>query len=437
MGGEWGTRPLGDLVDDIVDRRGVTPKKLGSDFTTSGFRVISAKAIRARDVDLESDDPRFVDEPTIRKWMRTPILADDVILTSEAPLGEPAYIRRDVEWCLGQRLFGIRTKKEHLHGRFLFYALQSPGVRHDLLSRATGTTAQGIRQSELRLVQVPVPDLAAQHATAKILGALDDKIDLNRRMSETLEAMARALFKSWFVDFDPVRAKAEGREPGLPLNVAEAFPDLLEESESGEIPAGWTRAPVHDLAEVNPEVWTAATRPNVIRYVDLSSTKWGRIEAIAELPLRDAPSRAQRVLRPGDTIVGTVRPANGAYALIGGEGLTGSTGFAVLRPREPELAELVYLAVTAPENIQELGRFADGGAYPAVRPEIVGASPAIRPGFAVIAAFSAAVRPMFSRVAGIERESRTLAALRDTLLPKLISGELRIPDAERIVGEVA
>src|SRR5205823_2133095 len=117
---------------------------------------------------------------TYRRWMRVPLLADDVILTSEAPLGEVAYIREPVEWCLGQRLFGIRTNKVRLHGRFLFYALQSEQVRHDLLSRATGTTAQGVRQSELRRVRIPLPSLVEQRAIAHALGALDDKIDLNR-----------------------------------------------------------------------------------------------------------------------------------------------------------------------------------------------------------------------------------------------------------------
>ncbi len=208
MADEWNAAPLEDVVVDIVDRRGITPKKLGATFVPSGYRVISAKAIKDHRVDLSADEPRFVNNVTYRKWMKTPCLADDVILTSEAPLGEPAYVAQDAEWCLGQRLFGIRTDKDKLHGRFLFYALQSEEVRHDLLSRATGTTAQGIRQAELRRVLVPLPPLHQQRAIAHVLGTLDDKIELNRRMNQTLEEMARALFKSWFVDFDPVRAKA-------------------------------------------------------------------------------------------------------------------------------------------------------------------------------------------------------------------------------------
>jgi type I restriction enzyme S subunit len=179
-----------------------------------------------------------------------------------------------------------------------------------------------------------LPELLEQRAIAHILRTLDDKIELNRRMNETLEAMARALFKSWFVDFEPVRAKAEGRHPGLPKHLADLFPARLVSSEPGEIPEGWEEGTLAGFASLNPEAWSIDTRPTVINYVDLANTKWGKIEVVTTYAREDAPSRAQRVLRPGDTIVGTVRPGNGSYAHIAEDRLTGSTGFAVLRPAE-------------------------------------------------------------------------------------------------------
>jgi type I restriction enzyme S subunit len=278
-------------------------------------------------------------------------------------------------------------------------------------------------------------DISEQRAIAHILGTLEDKIELNRRMNETLEAIARALFKSWFVDFDPVRAKSEGRDPGLPKPVADLFPDSFEDSELGEIPAGWEIATLAGFASFNPETWSNDTRPNVIKYVDLSNTKWGRIEAVTAYTLQAAPSRAQRVLRPGDTIVGTVRPGNGSSAFVAEDGLTGSTGFAVLRPHEGAYAEFVYLAATAMENIEALSHLADGGAYPAVRPDVVIATQVIRADDKVLTEFSKRAAPLLAGMAQNERESHTLAALRDTLLPKLISGELRLRDAERILEE--
>ena len=170
---EWEIVTLEDVCE-FVDRRGVTPEKLGSRFLSDGYRVISAKNIKGRQIDTSIGEQRFVDEPTYRRWMRSPLLADDVILTSEAPLGEPAYVDEEFAWCLGQRLFGIRTVKSRLHGRFLFYALQASPVRDDMLSRATGATAQGIRQAELKKIQLPLPSVVEQH---RIVGILDEAFD--------------------------------------------------------------------------------------------------------------------------------------------------------------------------------------------------------------------------------------------------------------------
>jgi len=191
----WPTVSLSDVCE-FMDRRGVTPKKLGSDFLSAGYRVISAKNVKGRQIDLTVGEQRFVDESTYRKWMNSPLLADDVLLTSEAPLGEPAYIAEELQWCLGQRLFGIRTNKSKLQGRFLFYALQSDVVRRDLLSRATGATAQGIRQAELRLVAMPAPTLPEQR---RIVGILDEAIEgiatAKANAAKNLQN-ARALFES-------------------------------------------------------------------------------------------------------------------------------------------------------------------------------------------------------------------------------------------------
>src|SRR5207249_765068 len=133
-----------------------------------------------------------------------------------------------------------------LYTRFLMYALSAS----DISGYLTGSTMPKLTQGNLNRIPLLMPALAEQRAIAHILGTLDDKIELNRRMNETLEAMARALFKSWFVDFDPVRAKTEGRDPSLPKPLADLFPDSLVDSELGEIPANWKVGPIGDMAEV-------------------------------------------------------------------------------------------------------------------------------------------------------------------------------------------
>lgn len=166
--------------------------------------------------------------------------------------------------------------------------------------------------------------------------------------------------------------------------------------------------------------------------VDLSNTKWGRIDAISTYSREDAPSRAQRVLRPGDTVVGTVRPGNGSYALVAEAGLTGSTGFAVLRPRMSDYISCVYLAATATDNIARLSHLADGGAYPAVRPEAVAATSFTRPPDHVLAQFETTVGPILDRAAHNDRECLKLYLARDLLLPRLLSGEVAAPHLDDI-----
>ena len=245
---------------------------------------------------------------------------------------------------------------------------------------------------------------------------------------------ARAIFKDWFVDFGPTRAKAEGRAPYLAAQHWELFPDALDEEDK---PEGWSFAPLTALAEMNPESWSRKNTPEEVEYVDLANTKWGTIEATQQFRWQDAPSRAKRILRPGDTIVGMVRPGNGSFAFVSDSGLTGSTGFAVLRPHQARYTELVFLSATAPENIERLANLADGAAYPAVRPEVVGATEVAFCEDAVATSFSELVSPILDRMESNKRENHTLAQTRDLLLPKLMSGEIRLSNADKFVTDVA
>ena len=324
--------------------------------------------------------------------------------------------------------------KQEMDLRWAYYCL----LTYDINGMDSGSAIPSTSRESFYCLPVRVPPLRQQQAIACILGALDDKIELNRRMNETLEAMARAIFKSWFVDFDPVRAKAEGQQPpGLAPHIADLFPNTFEESELGEIPKGWKISILSDISETNAKNWTARSHPEEIEYVDLSNTKWGVIESTAILAWKEAPSRARRIARVGDTIVATTRPGNGSYAFISRGGLTVSTGFAVLTPIKRIYQNFLYLAATSSENINRLANLADGhgGAYPAVRPNEVSETVIVLPNDeGIVEVFETITSPIRDRIEFNKKETSTLAALRDTLLPRLISGELRVPDAERIVG---
>jgi type I restriction enzyme S subunit len=351
---------------------------------------------------------------------QTMVKAPGVVTGRYGTIGEVFYVTSDF-WPLNTTLY-VRDFKCN-DPRFISYFLKTINFQ----SCSDKAAVPGVNRNHLHELSVRVPPLTEQRAIAHILGTLDDKIELNRRTNETLEAMARALFKSWFVDFDPVRAKAAGRKPaGMDEATAALFPDGFEQSELGEIPRGWRVVNFANFASLNPEIWSKKDYPDRIEYVDFSNTKWGRIESTATYSKKDAPSRAQRILRSRDTIVGTVRPGNGSYALIDHEGLTGSTGFAVLRPKHETFAEFIYLAATSAQNLDMLAQLADGGAYPAVRAEVIIEQPVVCPPNNTIARFSATTASLLSRFAQSERESRSLAKLRDTLLPRLLSGEVSV-----------
>jgi type I restriction enzyme, S subunit len=327
---------------------------------------------------------------------------------------------------LTQDTVKLEFKTEDAPRNYIYWLLRTPEYRAYCKAHSTGTTNLGLAREDF--FSFPVPALNRERATVvAIIQSIEDRLEINRQMNETLEAMARAAFKDWFVDFGPTRAKMEGREPYLANALWSLFPDVVDGTGK---PAGWKDGTLADVAKLNPESWGRSTYPDQIRYVDLSNTKWGTVESAEVLSKKDAPSRAQRILRSGDTIVGMVRPGNGSYAFIDEDGLTGSTGFAVLRPKHSSYREFIYLAATSTENIDRLAHQADGGAYPAVRPEAVISTAVLGFDETALKHFSDMTSPLIERIEANKRECRTLVETRDLLLPKLMSGEVRLKQTE-------
>ena len=292
-----------------------------------------------------------------------------------------------------------------------------------------------------------VPPLPEQRAIAHILGTLDDKIELNCRMNETLEAIARALFRSWFVDFDPVRAKSEGRDPGLPPHPADLFPNSFEDSELGEIPKGWTPTYVGEIAELQIGGDWGADAPTskqsvavrCLRGLDVHNL---RVAGQSEAPLRfvTEESVGKRVPIPGDVIVegsgecGRSLAFSPAVARVFDEPVVYSNFCKRLRAASPAHAVFLERLLNELVSSGEMKNYVTGTAMPNLdlKGLLVGFQDVLPPQPILIefAQYSDLVRARL-----LAPESRTLAALRDTLLPKLISGELRVADAERVVED--
>ena len=428
--GSWPQYPLSSFVDSerSISYGIVQPGKL----TAHGVPIVRVNNFK--DGHIDARDALLIDPEVEEKYERSRLQGGEILLTPVGTMGLCAVVPNELSGWNVARAVGVVPLKKDVDKRWITYVLRSQPSQDFIETHANTTVQPTFNLRDLARLPIPMPPDTVRVPASELLSALDDKIELNRRMNETLEAMARAIFKDWFVDFGPTRAKAEGRAPYLASELWELFPDALDDEGK---PVGWKLAPLSALAEVSPESWSKKNAPAEIAYVDLANTKWGSIDVVQHFLWRDAPSRAKRVLRSGDTIVGLVRPGNGSYAFIGTPGLTGSTGFAVLRPREPQNTELVFLSATAPENIERLAHLADGAAYPAVRPEAVEATEVAIASNSATTSFSALVAPIIDHMESNKVESQTLAQTRDLLVPKLMSGEIRLCEAEQAVEAVA
>jgi type I restriction enzyme S subunit len=353
----------------------------------------------------------------------------DVVLTTEAPLGEVAQLdgRR---FALAQRLITLRGKHGLLDNTFLKYLLLSKPLQAELLARATGTTVIGIKQSELRKVPLTFPDIDEQLAIAGILRALDDKIEVNYHVNRTLETMASTLFKSWLVDFDPVRAKANGCQPaGMDADTVALFPDHFEDSELGKIPKGWHVRPLSEVIAVNPP---RSLRKGVVApYLDMGSMP---TQSARALDWYEREFNSGTRFLNGDTLVARITPCleNGKTAFVDfladGQIGWGSTEYIVLCPREPLPPEFAYfLARTDDFRNHAIVNMTGTSGRQRVPPECFDRYPVVVPPESIARRFGEFASTVIAVMKQRDEESRTLAELRDTLLPKLISGELRVP----------
>lgn len=391
---------------------------------------------------FKADKIKYYDGPVPADFV---LQEDDLLVTmtdlsrQADTLGFPAIVpaRNDGRRYLhNQRLGKVEIKEgAPLDKRFLFYLLCTKEYRHEVLASATGTTVKHTSPQRIEQFRFFRPPLQEQRAIAHILGTLDDKVELNRRMNETLEGIVRATFKSWFVDFDPVRAKVEGRDSGLPKHIADLFPDRFEDSELGEIPEGWRVASLPEAMEVNPA--RSMRKGETAPYVGMASmpTRSARVPVVHE---REFSSGMRFV--DGDTLVARITPCleNGKMCFVDflGPGRVGwgSTEFIVLRPRPPLPPEFAYfLARTEGFRGFATSNMTGTSGRQRVPVDCFSQFAMVLPPASVAYWFGRIASATVQKMRAQDEQSRILSTLRDTLLPKLISGELRITAVERFV----
>jgi len=463
MAGEYDTVPLGDVASV---RSGFAFKS--SDWSETGIPVVKIANIKGGN--LVMDGCSFVPPAIADSAAEFKLQAGDILIAMTGYIGDVAIVReRDLPAVLNQRVgrFSIRDPLR-LDPRFLLYVLRDDDVRKEIESLGYGSAQPNVSPSSIHSVAIPLPPLAEQRAIAHILGTLDDKIELNRRMSETLEATARALFESWFVRFDPVRrnmarkgrgqpSPAASRHP-LPLGedrdegVVEShafdhlFPDRLVDSELGEIPEGWE---VGTLGQVLGELVSGA-RPkggaaqegvpsvgaeNVIglgRY-DFSREKYVPRDFFNKLQRKGA------AVRPGDVLLykDGAQIGRKTYFDCGfpHEQCAVNEHVFIVRAKHAHYQRYLFFWLDQDWMTQEIISLNSNSAQPGINQQGVRALPLLKPPDAMVEAFDRLSKKLTDRLFAACHESRTLAALRDALLPKLIRGEIRVKDAERFLKE--
>ncbi|EIV8488800.1 TPA: restriction endonuclease subunit S [Vibrio vulnificus] len=442
----WKLCPLEDVMDAIIDYRGKTPKK-----TESGVPLVTAKIVKDGYVQTPTE---FIAEDSYETWMvRGLPEVGDVVLTTEAPLGEAAQLT-DSNVALAQRIVTLRGKKGVLSNDYLLCAMQSNYVQHQLEARATGSTVKGIKQSELRKVILPVPPFEEQQRISNILKSISDKILLNSKTNQTLEQIAQAIFKSWFVDFDPVKAKMETLAVGGSADDAELaamsvisaktvdelnslkasnpeafnklaqtaalFPSAMQDSELGEIPEGWDNGTIEDVMQFSSERVDVSglNLRNYISTENMLENKRGITTASSLPSVSSVPA-----FNENEILISNIRPYFKKIWLTEFKGGRSPDvlGFSLLDPEETEFA---YNLLYQDRFFEYMMTTSKGAKMPRGDKSAIKQFSFPLPQKELRLVFSKHVRAFYPMIKNTNKESEHLHALRDALLPELLSGNL-------------
>ncbi|GAB6866430.1 restriction endonuclease subunit S [Bacteroides acidifaciens] len=405
---QWRQDRLIDILDTLIDYRGKTPNKVDC-----GIPLITAKIVKNGRIDTPTE---FLPTEDYNGWMvRGFPQVGDVVLTTEAPLGEVAQLT-DEKIALAQRIVCLRGKEGVLDNTYLKYFFLSNIGQNRLKARETGTTVTGIKQSELKEILIDYPKIDTQKAIASVLSSLDSKIELNRRINDNLEQQAQALFKAWFVDFEPFK---DGK---------------FVESELGMIPEGCRVGKAEDFYNINigktpprkEQIWFSSNSSDYtwVSISDLGSC--GRfVFTSSEFLTHEAIKRHNIILVPKDTILLSFKLTIGRVGIAGTE-LTTNEAIARFITSD-ENREYTYFLLKG-YNYEKLG--STSSIATAVNSKIIKAMVVLMPDKEILKAFSSLTKPYFDQILRNEQESIRLTILRDTLLPKLMSGELKINATE-------
>ncbi len=420
---EWTERAF----DEVIDFR-EGPGILARDFREEGVPLVRLAGLGSGASILQGCD-YLSPEAVERRWTQFRLAQGDVLLSSSAALGRIAIVGREGIGAIPYTgIIRMRPRDGSLYAPFIRYLLEGPDFQRQADMVGVGSVIRHFGPTHLRQMTIPVPPISDQRAIAHILGMLDDKIELNRRMNATLEAMARALFRSWFVDFDPVRAKMEGRDTGLPQDIADLFPDRLVDSELGEIPEGWQLESLDAVARFQNGLALQKCRPSqnearlpVVKIAQLrageaNSGEWA-----------SASIKPECIIEDGDVVFSW----SGSLLVrtwCGGRAALNQHLFRVTSEKYPKWFYLHCILSHFPEFRRIAADKATTMGH--IKRHHLTDAVCVVPPNRLLIRVSGLLGGLLDRGVANEVASRTLVSLRDALLPELVSGELRVTGLE-------
>ena len=408
---DWSIKTLEECTKLIIDYRGKTPKKLGSDWSEDGIKAISAKNIKDGSL-VREETIRYVDNELYEKWMKEEVKFDDIIMTSEAPLGECMIWESDEKVVLSQRLYGIRANRDIVCPKYLYNYMNTNIYRHELDSRASGTTVLGIRQSELLKTNIVVPSIEEQVIIGKYMDDINKKIEVNNKTNKRLEEMAGSIFKYWFVDFE------FPNEEGKPYKSSGGE---MVESELGMIPKGWE---VVEMSEVfsfkkgkkPKEILENKENEDYSMYLTIdvlnqNSKLFAKREKIVECD--------------NDDTLMVMDGASSGSIYTGMSGIVGST-LAKLEVKNHGFKTFVFQVLKYREK--DIKSHLTGSAIPHADKGYIHSQKVVMPmNIETLKKLTNLLKLNMNKIRTNNLENENLSNLRDTLLPKLMSGEIRVP----------
>ena len=435
---DWPVVNLGDIAVKIGS--GATPRGGSDTYLESRLKYALIRSQNVFDRWFDRSGLAFISDEQASALKQVSVRPGDLLLNITGDgitFSRCCVTPEDVlPACVNQHVSIVRVNPKLAEPGYVLGFLTHPVVKSYIESFNAGGSRRAITKGHIESFCLPLPPLEEQKNIARVLDTLDDKVELNRRMNETLEAMARAIFKSWFVDFDPVRAKAGGRQPfGMDAATAALFPNSFQDSPIGKIPKGWKASPLPEVVEINPSYLLAKGKETA--YLDMANvpTRGHRPNGWIT---REFVSGSR--FMNGDTLLARITPCleNGKSAFVDflkvGEVGWGSTEFIVLRPRDPLPPEYGY-CLARYENFRDFAiqNMTGSSGRQRVPTNCFDQYWVSVPTEIIAQKFGRIVRLLFAKVKANSEESATLATIRDVLLPKLISGEIRVKDFEEVL----